>query len=146
MLSVDFSPVAQTKARALAARRGVTIATETADIVEWAWPDAAHDVVAAIFFQFAAPAERARIFAGLRRTLKPGGLLVLSGYRPEQLAYGTGGPKQVENLYTRTLLEEAFGDFDDLEITEHDSVVAEGEGHRGPSALIDLVGRRPATP
>mgnify|MGYP001189135411 CR=1 FL=1 len=144
VLSVDFSPTAQGKARALAESRGVKLATKTADIVEWDWPEAEFDVVAAIFFQFAGPADRAKIFAGIRRALKPGGLLILTGYRPEQLAYGTGGPKKIENLYTRALLEEAFGDFVDLVVAEHDTEVDEGHGHVGLSALIDLTGRKPA--
>jgi hypothetical protein len=74
--------------------------------------------------------------------LKPGGLLLLQGYRPEQLAYKTGGPSQVENLYTRTMLTEAFAGFADLEISEHDSVIAEGTRHTGMAAVIDLVGRK----
>ena len=53
-------------------------------------------------------------WAGMRRTLRPGGLLIIQGYTPKQLEYGTGGPKQIENLYTRTLLEGAFSDFRDL--------------------------------
>jgi cyclopropane fatty-acyl-phospholipid synthase-like methyltransferase len=143
VLSVDFSPTAQGKARALAAARGVTIATETADLLAWDWPEAAFDVVAAIFFQFVGPAGRDHIFAGLRRALKPGGLLILEGYRPEQLVYRTGGPGAVENLYTREILEAAFGDLHDLVVTEHDSEVDEGHGHKGLSALIDLSGRKP---
>lgn len=143
VLSVDFSPTAQDKARALAESRGVKMSIETADIVGWNWPEAAFDVVAAIYFQFAGPEARAKIFAGIRRTLKPGGLLVLTGYRPEQLGYGTGGPRKLENLYTRALLEEAFGDFEELSIREHDSEVDEGHGHVGMSALIDLHGRKP---
>lgn len=144
VVSLDFSPTAQAKAQALAAARGVAIETVTADILAWDWPEASFDVAAAIFFQFAHPEARAEIFARLRRCLKPGGLLLLEGYRPEQLAYGTGGPKNVEHLYTRSLLEAAFGDFDGLSIVEHDSEVDEGHGHKGMSALIDLVGRRPA--
>lgn len=144
VLSIDFSPTAQAKARALAAEREVALETRTVDILHWDWPEAEFDVVAAIFFQFATPAERAKIFEGIRKALKPGGLLILTGYRPEQLAYGTGGPRALENLYTRALLEHAFGDFTDLSIVEHDTVVDEGHGHKGLSALIDLHGRKPA--
>jgi hypothetical protein len=96
-------------------------------------------VVAAIFFQFAAPAERNKIFSGIKRALKPGGLLLLEGYRPKQLDYKTGGPSMVENLYTRELLETAFGDFTSLDIREYDTELHEGDGHGGMSALIDLV-------
>ena len=143
VVSVDFSPAAQDKARALAAARGVAIETVTADLLAWEWPQAGFDVIAAIFFQFATPPERAEIFARIRRALKPGGLLILEGYRPEQIAYGTGGPKTPENMYTRDLLEDAFGDFDDVTITEHDKVMDEGVGHSGMSAVIDLVARKP---
>lgn len=142
VLSLDFSPVAQEKARKLAALRGVALRVEQADVVNWNYPADTYDVVAGIFFQFAAPAERAKIFAGIKRTLKPGGLLLIEGYRPKQLEYKTGGPSKVENLYTRELLEDAFGDFAALDIREYDSVIEEGAGHGGLSALIDLVGRK----
>jgi SAM-dependent methyltransferase len=140
--SIEFSPLAIAKARELAASRGVAIAIEQADVLNWTWPVAQFDVIAAIFIQFADAAERPRIFAGIRQALKPGGLLLMQGYRPEQLAYGTGGPKQVGNLYTRALLQEAFSDFASLDIREHDDVVGEGDAHAGMSALIDLVGRK----
>ena len=142
VLSLDASPAAQAKAKALAAARGVTIEAERADLFAWDWPDEAYDVIVGIFFQFAPPPERAAIFAGIRRALRPGGLLLIQGYRPEQLDYGTGGPKAVDQLYTRALLEEAFGDFASLDIREHDSTIHEGSGHDGMSALIDLVGRK----
>jgi SAM-dependent methyltransferase len=142
VLSIDFSPLAQEKAGKLAAARGVRMRVERADLTQWPWPEAAFDVVAAIFIQFAAPVQRERIFTGIKKTLKPGGLLLLEGYRPEQLKYGTGGPPQVEHLYTRDLLEKAFADFPQVDIREHDSEIAEGTHHIGMSALIDLVGRK----
>ncbi len=139
VLSVDFSPQAQTKARALAAERGVTMRFEHADMTTWRWPPEAFDVVAAIFVQFATPVQRANIFAGIKRTLKPGGLLLMQGYGPKQLEYKTGGPPDGARLYTRDLLQEAFGDFAALDIREHDSAIQEGAGHGGMSALVDLV-------
>jgi hypothetical protein len=38
----------------------------------------------------------------------------------------------------RTLLEMAFADFTSTDIREHDSVLAEGPGRVGMSALTDL--------
>jgi SAM-dependent methyltransferase len=140
--SFDLSPNGIAKARRLAAERGVTLRIEEGDIHRWNWPEAAYDVVVAIFIQFSPVAERAKVFAGLKKALKPGGLLLLEGYRPEQLKYGTGGPKEVEQLYTRELLEQTFGDFASLDIREYDAVLHEGERHVGMSAVIDLVGRK----
>jgi cyclopropane fatty-acyl-phospholipid synthase-like methyltransferase len=142
VLSMDWSPTGQGKAQALAKSRGVALRTALADVVAWQWPEAAYDVVAAIFLQFLTPEERHQVFGGMRKTLRPGGLLLMQGYRPEQLNYKTGGPSLVENLYTRALLEAEFAGFSELRIAEHDSMTREGTGHIGMAALIDLVGRK----
>ena len=105
--------------------------------------DAAFDVVVEIFTQFSTPAERSLKWAGMSRALKSGGLLILQGYTPKQLDYGTGGPKQIEQLYTRALLDQAFGDFADLKITEQERELREGAAHSGMSAVIGLTGRKP---
>jgi cyclopropane fatty-acyl-phospholipid synthase-like methyltransferase len=142
VLAIDFSPTALAKARALAQERGVRLRTEAADLTTWRWPQAAFDVVAAIFVQVVFPPERGVFFGNIKGALKPGGLLLMQGYRPEQLNYRTGGPPEVERLYTRAILEEGFGDMTELQISEHDGTISEGTGHVGMSALIDLVARK----
>ncbi len=142
VLSVDFSPTAQAKAQELARRRGVTLRTLQADIMAWDWPSAEFDLVAAIFFQFATPPERARIFAGIRNALKPGGLLLLEGYGPKQLEYKTGGPSELENLYTEDLLRAEFAGFSEIATRSYDSMMSEGIRHVGMAALVDLVARK----
>jgi hypothetical protein len=111
------------------------------DVFAWRWPKNAFDVVAAIFI-FASPAERPAFFANLKGALKPGGLLVMQGYRPEQLKYRTGGPPDAERLLTRAILEQGFGGMAELDIREHDSMISEGTAHVGMSALIDLVAKK----
>src|ERR1043166_3336926 len=44
VLSVDFSPTALAKAKALARQRGVIVRTLQADIIAWDWPSAEFDV------------------------------------------------------------------------------------------------------
>ena len=141
--SVDFSPSAQKKARALAAERGVPLTLIEGDAHTWAYPEDAFDVVVEIFTQFSTPAERPLKWAGMRRALKRGGLLIVQGYTPKQLEYGTGGPKLVENLYTRPMLERAFGDLADVDIVEEERELQEGAGHSGMSAVIGLTARKP---
>lgn len=142
VLAQDFSPTAQGKARALAAERGVEMGFELSDIRERKWDADAFDVVVGVFFQFMGPADRARVFEGIRRTVKPGGLVLIEGYGPRQLEYGTGGPKVLENLYTEDLLREAFAGFAQVDVTAYDTQVDEGAGHSGMSALVDLVARK----
>jgi cyclopropane fatty-acyl-phospholipid synthase-like methyltransferase len=141
VLAIDYSPAALGKARALAAERGVRLRTEVTDVFAWRWPANAFDVIAAIFI-FAAPAQRPAFFANLKGALKPGGLLLMQGYRPEQLKFRTGGPPDAERMLTRTILEQSFGDMAELDIREHDSMISEGTAHVGMSALIDLVARK----
>ncbi len=144
VLSVEASAVALQKARRLAQQRGVSVEFEQADLATWHWGEHRFDVVAAIFIQFAPPALREQMFAGIKRCLKPGGLLLLQGYTPRQLEYKTGGPPLAENMYTETLLRQSFADMEILHLREHDEQVNEGSGHSGMSALIDMVGRKSA--
>lgn len=143
VLSVDSSAVAMNKARTLAQQRGVKVDFELADLLQWEWGDSRFDVVVAIFIQFAAPAERTRMFAHIKRSLKPGGLLILQGYTPRQLEYGTGGPPLADNMYTEAMLHAAFAGMEILHLREHDEVINEGVAHHGMSALIDMVARKP---
>lgn len=141
--AIDASSVALEKSARLATEAGVEIELELADLADWSWPQDTYDHVVVIFIQFADPVLRARLFDGMKRSVKPGGLVLLQGYRPEQVDLGTGGPPQRENMYTRDLLLSAFGNFEILHLEEHDSIIREGRGHNGLSALIDLVARRP---
>jgi len=142
VVSLDFSETAQLKAAALAKERNVKITLVRADVHTWSYPEAAFDVVVEIFTQFSSPNDRARKWAGMRKALKPGGALIIQGYTPKQLTYGTGGPKEIENLYTRSMLEEAFHDFRDVTITEEEREMHEGTSHGGMSAVINFTARK----
>jgi SAM-dependent methyltransferase len=139
VLAMDASAVGVAKARELAADRGTAVDFRVADIMTWDWTPDAYDAVVAIFIQFLSPEQRPEVFAGMQRTLRPGGRLLLHGYRPEQVALGTGGPPDPAAMYTEELLREAFGTMDIERLVSHDAVIVEGDGHAGQSALIDLV-------
>nr|WP_037295295.1 class I SAM-dependent methyltransferase [Roseobacter sp. AzwK-3b] len=142
--ALELAPSAIAKARALAAEKGVTVSFRETDVLAHDWPET-FDLVVGIFIQFVGPDERARLFDGMRRSVKPGGLILLHGYTPEQIALGTGGPPYAENMYTEDLLRAAFGDWQILECRAYEREISEGRGHCGRSALINLVARRPET-
>jgi SAM-dependent methyltransferase len=137
----DIADVGAAKARRLAAAKGVNVNYTVADCDDFNFENAAYDGVAAIFVQFADPAMRERLFANIKRCLKPGGVLILQGYTPKQLDYKTGGPPQVSHLYTEALLREALADFDILTLREYEAELKEGDRHSGMSALIGVVAR-----
>ena len=138
----DFSPTAVSNAERLAARRGVRVNFNVSESFAWNWVPSSYDLVAAIFIQFVTPAERERLFPLIIGTLKPGGLLILQGYRPEQLKYGTGGPPEADHLYTEKMIREALQDMDIVELRCYDEQVDEGRGHSGMSALMGVVARK----
>lgn len=138
----DVSEVGVRKARDFARITGVKVNFAVADIATLQWPESLYDGVAAIFIQFADPALRARIFAGMVRCLKPGGTLLLQGYGAKQLEYRTGGPGIESHLYTPQMLREAFAGMEIVELREYEDDLSEGAGHTGHSALVGLVARK----
>ena len=142
VIATDVSERALDKARALAERRAVEVDYRHANLADWEWPAEAFDAVVGIFIQFAGPGLRKVTFDGIHRSLKRGGLLLLEGYREEQLAYGTGGPPNIENLYTEDGLRRAFSTWEIELLDAYDAEIEEGTGHSGKSALIDLIARK----
>lgn len=142
--ALEISPVALEKARRLARGRGVEVEFIQGDMLIMPWPPAQFDLVLGVFIQFVGPEDRAIQFARIKQALKPGGLLMLHGYTPKQLEYKTGGPSAVENLYTEDFLRQAFADFRIETLHAYEAELDEGSGHRGRSALIDLIARKPA--
>lgn len=140
----DISPVGVEKAKALAHANKVHVNFQVCDCDSWKWQPNTYDYVVAIFVQFADPEMRQRLFSNIAATLKPGGYLILQGYTPRQLEYKTGGPPEVDHLYTEPLLQTQFRDLQILELRDYEAVIEEGTQHRGRSALIGMVARKPA--
>ncbi len=139
--SVDASGRAQAKASALALKRGVALTQVTADLTTWDWPTGKFDAVVAIFAHFRRD-QRPSIHRNMLAACKPGGLVLLEAFSPYQRIYGTGGPKDIDMLYTAQRLREDFADAEILEVAEVEVELDEGPGHRGPSAVAHIVARR----
>jgi SAM-dependent methyltransferase len=140
----DLSPIGIEQARRRAREIDVAIDLSVTDIADWTWAPDAFDAVVGIFFQFASPELRKRIFAGVARTLVPGGVFVLEGYGLRQLEHRTGGPGVAENLYTMPMLLQAFEGWRIDASRDLDADLAEGSDHVGRSHLLSMVLRKPA--
>ena len=141
VVAQDYSPVAVAKAQKLAAQKSVEIEFRVSDIHDFDWTEEQYDNVVAIFIQFVAPDRQAYVFEGLKSALAPGGTLLLHGYTPEQINFGTGGPPNADHMYTRQMLDDAFHDLDILVNRSYHAEISEGKGHSGMSALIDFVAK-----
>lgn len=138
VLSVDGSEVGLRKAQELAKRRGISIRTEWADLTAWKWPEQKFDLVVAIFIHFP-PEQRARMHKKMLGALKPGGVLIMEAFTPEQLQYKTGGPPVKEMLYTAEMLRKDFMEAEMLQQEEVLTELEEGVCHRGKASVVRLV-------
>lgn len=141
--AVDISARGLEKARRLAERHGVSLELEHADLRSWRWPEACFDGVVAIFAHFG-PEVRPVLHRRMLGALVPGGLLLLEAYTPDQLRRGTGGPRDPALLYRAADLRADFAAAELLLLEEVETELAEGIGHRGRSAVVRLIARRPA--
>jgi SAM-dependent methyltransferase len=90
--AVDFSRVALERGRAVAAERGFPVEWVEADVVEWEPPRDAFDLVALVYLHLAA--ERFReVVRRSAHALAEGGVLVVVGHDPTNIAEGYGGPQ-----------------------------------------------------
>ena len=145
--ALDMSPVGLAKARALAARHGVEIATQEADLASWTPPPARFDALVLIYLHLP-PALRAVVHAGLARTLRPGGWLLLEAFHPRQRSDGctSGGPSNPDLMYTLDMLRADWADSGLREelAWEGETTLAEGPGHSGPAWVTRFLARRAA--
>jgi SAM-dependent methyltransferase len=144
--TVDVSPLGVAKAKKLAAMSCVGVHAMVADLLTWTWTRGAYDIVAALYIHFF-DSDRPRMHRAMLDALKPGGVLILEAFRPEQLEFQkmhrSGGPKTADMLYSREKLAADFAGADILFLEEATVELDEGPRHKGPAAVIRAaVGKR----
>jgi SAM-dependent methyltransferase len=142
--AVDFSRVALERGRAVAAERGLEVAWVEADVVEWEPPRDAFDLVALVYLHL--PAEPFRgVLRRAAAALAEGGVLVVVGHDPTNVAEGYGGPQDPAILASP---EEVTAALEGLAIERAERVrrpVATAEGERvAIDALVRAVRPAPA--
>jgi len=140
--TVDASPVGVAKALRLAESRGVELTALVKDLNDWTIPPAAWEGIVSIFCHLP-PALRRRVHAGVVEGLVPGGIFVLESYAVRQLEFGTGGPSSAAMLLTPELVREELRGLEYLHLEELERDVQEGTFHRGRSAVVQVVARKP---
>ena len=141
VLSVDASAVGLDKARTLARQQGVALQTLQADLDTWTPEPASCDAVVLTYVHLPAQARPA-IHRRLARALRPGGWLLLEAFHPGQLAFTSGGPKDVDMLYTLAALRQDFAGLLREELgAEVLANLDEGPGHQGPAQVVRWLGQ-----
>lgn len=139
VLAFDTSTVGRDKALATARRKGVEIAYELRSVAEPTHDlEARFDAVGLVFMHL--PAEVRRMaHQRVARCLRPGGTLILEAFSTEQLKRGTGGPRDLELLYTTTHLEEDFAALEIHTLENCDVELDEGRYHLGVASVVRML-------
>jgi SAM-dependent methyltransferase len=139
--AVDLSEVGLAKARRLADARGVTVTTECADLADYRIePD--HWAGIVMSWMHLPSALRRDVIARAADGLREGGVLIFEAYTPAQLAFGTGGPKELDMLVDPDDLRRELGGLHVEHFAAIEREVNEGPFHGGRSAVVQAVARR----
>ena len=138
----DCAESALLKTRNLAEECGVKVDTKLVDLNKASWKKNQWDELVCIFGHF--PTQlRQNTLKGIREAVKPGGYFITEVYSEHQIPYQSGGPKDVDLLYS---LEEFFHIFEEWSIN-HFFIGEESflvwERHNGLSHVIQFVGQKP---
>ena len=142
VLAQDLSSVGLAKARQLAASRGVVIETLCCDLEAFDPEPESADLVVAIWMHLP-PALRAETHRRAVAALRPGGHLILEAYTPRQLLFGTGGPPCETLLIEPAVLAQELAGLELPVLEERERWIEEGPYHRGQSAVVRVLGRKP---
>ena len=135
---VDISPVAVAKAERLAEEQGVGIQAVVADLTAYDLGEALYDLITDFY------AYEPRLFPGIVRALKPGGMFVFETFSIDHLEVGGSfGPRNPAFLVKPN---ELLKRLEALRILYYEDTVVELDSgrHKGPAALVRLIARKPA--
>ncbi len=146
VLALDLSSVGLQRAEALAAKRGVTLKTQQADLAVWDWPEGEIDVIAAMFFHLP-PALRPVLHGKMVAALKPGGLVFLECFTREQAEFQkthqSGGPPDPLMMPEPEEIRADFSAAHPYAFWTGVEHLTEGPYHTGPASLLRAVYRKP---
>ncbi len=137
----DYSESAKEKAEQLAKSQGVSFNYEIAEVQQFIADGKAYDAIGLIYAHQPS-AFRFQFHQQLVKALKPGGYVILECFRPEQIPLASGGPKSLDLLYTKDILEADFNQLQILEMNELTTVLQEGAYHAGEAEVIRMLARK----
>jgi len=134
----DSSIEGQKKAMQLSNENNVSINYLVKSYDEVDFPENSFDCLVLIFAHLSGP-KRSMIHKKLVSYLKPGGTLLMEAFSKAQINFKSGGPRDMDALYS---LDEMKSDFSDLQILSLSQTVKElyeGSYHSGNASVIRLV-------
>jgi len=137
--ATDQSEVGKLKALKLASESEVKINYSVCNIYEYHFPENYYDAAAVIFFHLHQELRR-KIHNKILRSLKSNGVLILELFNKEQLGKDSGGPQNIDMLYSQEDIEKDFKSLKTILLENKTVRLNEGEKHSGEASVIRFVG------
>jgi cyclopropane fatty-acyl-phospholipid synthase-like methyltransferase len=134
----DFSLAAKEKALNLASQQNVVIKYDIAEFEDFQAPCQCFDAIAIIFGHF--PANKRNLYHNkMIKLLRPGGTFILEGFSKEQINNNSGGPKNIDMLFSEEEIREDFKEMNKIHIEIKNTMLDEGKFHNGKASVIRMI-------
>ena len=141
VFAFDTSIEGKKKADKLANDQGVKINYHAGILEELEFEPVSFDGVIFIYSHFP-KAIRPTIHQQIERLLKPNGVIIFEAFSKEQLQYPSGGPKDLEMLFSEEEIKKEFKNikFDFLQTVIIE--LSEGSFHQGKGSVVRFIGKK----
>jgi D-arabinose 1-dehydrogenase-like Zn-dependent alcohol dehydrogenase len=138
--AIDSSAVGRDKALKFAKDEGVEINYEIFDLSNFETYPAQYDLIALVFGHFASDIRRDLHYKFIK-SLKKGGHLLVEAFAKEQINNNSGGPKDIDMLYSLPMLTDDFSELSILKLCQEKVFLNEGL-HHGWAAVVRFIGEK----
>lgn len=141
VVAFDNSKEGKKKAELLAQEKKVKLNYQVSGLEEVYYPENTFDVLVLIFAHF--PANiRKEYSSKLLSFLKPNGYVIFEAFGKEQIHFNSGGPKQVEMLFSEEEIKEEFPNINFVFLETVETNLDEGPFHQGKANVVRFVGTK----
>ena len=137
----DYSESGKQKALVLAQEHNVAVDYLVSDVLELSYEKESFDGLVLIFAHF--PAKiRKEAHIKLLELLKPSGSILFEAFGKEQLNYTSGGPKDIDMLFSEEEVKNEFPAISFDSLSTEKIVLDEGPFHQGEGVVVRFIGTK----
>lgn len=135
--ALDASDVGLEKLKTFASESNVEVKTKCLDLNDWE-PSKKYGAILASYLHMYKK-DRETLFEKIESSLKSTGFFVGEFFSTKQVNYTSGGPKDLELLYTVEDFENSFKNCTVHKLEECNVTLSEGRGHQGEASVIRVI-------
>jgi SAM-dependent methyltransferase len=139
--AIDFSSTARGKALKLAAKNNVTINYRIESLDLFFPHNNYYDAVGVIFVHLE-PGLRNEVHQRLSDSLISGGRIIMEVFSKSQLGKSTGGPQDINMLYSIEDITKSFPHLKSEYLIEQNVYLSEGKHHSGEGSVVRFIGQK----